>query len=463
MYSVTVERTQHAIGQGGFHSFRLQTVAGEFKVVYDCGGGTGERRTKIIKDVFSTTPLEQDWLVISHLDADHINGIATLEKEGVTFSNVFLPHANLPHSMFMMLLTTIAATPDAVTADQLSSIMVAGKLYGGAYGRAHMVIHAEQVPDGDLPGFDGLPNLSPADLAEPSHMLDENTRRLTLTSGRVTAFADAQSIYISDVDWQFRFYSREWLVPHSANIIWDMAVLRPLRDAINHLALLGNNNGRDFTEGIETALKSPVPHADATLALRQFVAKYPAIRKDISINALLKLLYKVVPDLLDYNSASLCMYSGPGNSPFSNRQHYIRQTNIVPSPLAGKHETRIVGWLGMGDAHLHNVNELTEFTDHYRRELRLLSTLMLPHHGSRHNYDADHVQLHGLLSSLPASPTPVLIAASDPAHKSFRHPHTQVVEIGNRYGNVHNVNLDWRSTFEESITTIGSMCCCWCS
>lgn len=63
--------------------------------------------------------------------------------------------------------------------------------------------------------------------------------------------------------------------------------------------------------------------------------------------------------------------------------------------------------------------------------------------------------LHGLLDTLPASPDLTLIAASNPDHQKYRHPHRQVVDIAARYGKVHNVNLDWRSMFEESVVSQG--------
>lgn len=57
--TLLVKRIQHAIGQGGFHSF-------------DCGGGTAKQRASVIGPVVKEG--NHDWLVVSHLDADHVNG-----------------------------------------------------------------------------------------------------------------------------------------------------------------------------------------------------------------------------------------------------------------------------------------------------------------------------------------------------------------------------------------------------
>lgn len=279
MPNLTVERTQHSIGQGGFHSSYLYTKGSRFGVVFDCGGGTDEHRKKLVTDLVSNAPLAHDWLVISHLDEDHINGISALEKAQVRFSNVFLPHVNLPHSMFLMLLKMIDAADAAVTNDQLGAILIAGRLYAGAYGRPRIVVRGDGPNEGGLPGFDGLPDLTQGNMTAPTDLLDKGTRGQLAAKGALKTFPDSRSIYVDDVDWQFRFYSREWVFPGPVAAIWNLPVLQPLCNAINHLALLGNGNGEMFTDAIRHALDKPVLAADANRALKAMVAGHRPLRK----------------------------------------------------------------------------------------------------------------------------------------------------------------------------------------
>lgn len=462
MKRLVVERTQHAIGQGGFHSSHFFAQGESFGFVFDCGGGTSEHREKLVKDMTSAPRLELDWLVISHLDEDHINGIRELEDNNVTFSNVFLPHVNLQQSMLLMLSKMIATTAGAVTDAQLGAILIAVKLYAGAYGRPRIVVRGDVAEDVRLPGLDGLRDLTPAGARPPSELLEGTAIKASLaTRGLGIQFPDTRSIHVKDADWQFRFYSREWEFAGPIAAIWDLPVLLPLRNAINQLALLGTANGNGFTDNILVELAAPVTRSVANGALKAFGAG-AAPTKPTSVNGLLKLLYKTVPGLHDYNGSSLCMYSGPANnSATMARQWFVRRTSLSRNDAASAGVTRVVGWLGTGDAHFRSADELAHFYDHYRRELRLLSTLMLPHHGSRHNYDEDRISLHGLLDALPTSPAPTLIVASNPAHKKFRHPHAEVVEVSKRYGTLHNVNLDRNSVFEESISTERRYGCPW--
>lgn len=150
-----VKRTQHAIGQGGFHSSYLHAGDDRFGLVFDCGGSTDKHRASVIGPVVQQQ--EHDWLVISHLDQDHINGVAELESAGVTFSNVFLPHIDLSHQLFLMLLKSAGTSTVANQAARLNAILIVGKLYAGAYGRARIVVPGER-DRGDRPRQDIFPN-----------------------------------------------------------------------------------------------------------------------------------------------------------------------------------------------------------------------------------------------------------------------------------------------------------------
>ena len=88
MESIFVNKTFYAIGQGGFFLEVLKYENQEVVIVYDCGSvQSGDRLEKEIKNF----PYKQiDYLIISHLDRDHYNGVKELEKY-TTIKKVVIP------------------------------------------------------------------------------------------------------------------------------------------------------------------------------------------------------------------------------------------------------------------------------------------------------------------------------------------------------------------------------------
>lgn len=89
-------RTVHPVGQGGFYteSFRDENDQNVFTAVYDCGGSSEALMKKyidrfFIKDGNGARP-KIDAVFISHLHADHINGLKHLLKKA-DVKYLFLP------------------------------------------------------------------------------------------------------------------------------------------------------------------------------------------------------------------------------------------------------------------------------------------------------------------------------------------------------------------------------------
>ena len=72
-------RTFYPVGHGAFYTERFNDKGGErlLTMVYDCGGRSKDIVTKQIKEAFVYNDTV-DWLFISHLHNDHINGVTTL-------------------------------------------------------------------------------------------------------------------------------------------------------------------------------------------------------------------------------------------------------------------------------------------------------------------------------------------------------------------------------------------------
>ena len=90
---ITLERVIHPVGQGAFYSERFYEEGNEkpiANIVYDCGTISEKQRINHdIKDYFSGEDI--DILFLSHLHADHINGVNQLKSVCNSIKNVILP------------------------------------------------------------------------------------------------------------------------------------------------------------------------------------------------------------------------------------------------------------------------------------------------------------------------------------------------------------------------------------
>jgi len=86
----------HAVGQGCFYSGEIFCAPNSdpLRIVYDCGSETAGDSLEREVDLFHqiTHDAKLDVLVLSHLDADHVNGLTLLLDNGLTARNVFLPY-----------------------------------------------------------------------------------------------------------------------------------------------------------------------------------------------------------------------------------------------------------------------------------------------------------------------------------------------------------------------------------
>ena len=93
---VTASFTYHNIGQGLFYSGRIN----DFNFIYDCGSENKPQVESVVRD-FKRNELQNsaiDLLVLSHLHADHVNGLNALFDTTIggqiTVDTVLLPYFN---------------------------------------------------------------------------------------------------------------------------------------------------------------------------------------------------------------------------------------------------------------------------------------------------------------------------------------------------------------------------------
>lgn len=79
-----VTKVFYPVGQGGFYSERIISGEEERVFVYDCGSigkkSSNNPTQELVNCICNSGLTKVDYLVISHLDEDHINGIPELEK-----------------------------------------------------------------------------------------------------------------------------------------------------------------------------------------------------------------------------------------------------------------------------------------------------------------------------------------------------------------------------------------------
>lgn len=449
MTSFAVNRAQYPIGQGGFHSTHVFEQGERFSLIYDCGGSTTTHRARIIKEFLGPSDPQYDWLVISHLDRDHINGIPELEQAGITFSNVVLPHVD-PAKYMLYLTAALGAT--LATAEIFALVSIVAGLYGGRYGKPVMIVNdGGNLEPGDVP---------PDALAGSSPLMDEPTRRIFARATMGSTLGAGRSVTLGKSRWQFRFYSAEWHCPKDILKIWAAPEFANLKRAMDELAKKGNKPPTVTIEACinaELERKVPKPGANA-LAIRLFGKALTFRGPDISIKKLLSKLYELAPGIRDYNAASLCLYSGPATGVGYLPSAWYRRAlsgNVrvdAPHALLGR-ASRSVGWIGMGDAQFKKGADLTRFRDHYFAQLPHVSCIVLPHHGSQHNYDRKLLHLENLLKPLARSENLVIVAAADP-NGTYGHPHRSVTTLCEEHGTVHKVTDQAETILEESIEVV---------
>ncbi|NLI27597.1 MAG: hypothetical protein GX413_09455 [Acetobacter sp.] len=288
-------------------------------------------------------------------------------------------------------------------------------------------------------------------------------------------FSCSQSLNLKDIDWLFRFYSREWAFPSEVKAIWDLSFFAELKAVVDRTQQkLDTSAWNDFATDLESKLTAKIAPADAAQVMSLISVKPP--KKDKRFESLEKLkneiknakngglsckyvlsqLYLLSKTLKDYNDASLCVYSGPAQRcTGTRRKQFSRSVQLGrralrPESLNGVH-TREIGWIATGDSDFSTREKLQEFLRHYHTEIVLTSIFVLPHHGSRNSYDANMDCLRELIANL--SERPLFIAPASPEHKKYHHPHWPVESTCRKAGDFYIVDQDLASFYTESVYT----------
>lgn len=100
---ISVERYHYPIGQGIFSAQIIRADEERYVCVYDCGSTNGSKNIpKYAKDLDKKADGKIDLLVISHFDADHVNGVKELDNI-FEIEKIVIPYLSLQERILFLL------------------------------------------------------------------------------------------------------------------------------------------------------------------------------------------------------------------------------------------------------------------------------------------------------------------------------------------------------------------------
>lgn len=430
-------RTVHAIGQGAFHSEIFHSGNHcVFCCVYDCGTSSpdpdlGERLDRCLRcipisnkqDLFTENPKHPiDILFISHLDSDHVNGISSL-KNTHAISRVVLPLLDDECKMATFL-SGVAAGLHGMDLNDFKSLVFQPEMVFG--GSTH-ILRVEPIPLGSQGGrSDNLDSFDIEDLSEskdiPSFQplkssqlprwcfipfcFDEKERqKLFLDKLRQCPMLKED---IKDKICKNAPTELDW-VENKENLKILKCVYQSLQNGTNGNSLLlysgpeqsggniaihryfpENNNPRETDKRKNKAFEYPEPQDSFCRTLKQ-----------------------ILPSNEDFQIT----YSGPDPTQQKSFAHIYSQ----PSP------SNRAGCLYLGDMNLNaggGNQESSKVINCIKKRLgknnlENLDMIQIPHHGSKHSFHDDLLDL---------APSVGYYFLSHGAKNRYKHPHKPVVK-----------------------------------
>lgn len=409
-------RTQHAVGQGFFHSAEIETSAGgRIRYVYDCGAMDKFRRARdssVQSFLYAVGPKAKlDFLFISHAHFDHVSGLPKLldtANGGVQVDTIVMP---LMDVYDRLLVFARAASEDAAMARDffyrgfVSDPVEALQTFNP---RQIILVRRGNSPDAP-PGGDGAGEPGPflGDGPFPMKLLGRGPVRegdVTPAGAAVMVMPDTRYIALA-------VESLTWL-------------LSPYVDPTVNAGRL------KFRASLALEMKM------STRSLGQWL-RSSRNRIDLLTNRLdsLERAYKSIKS--NINVTSMCLFSGP--MPGLNKLSVDYQWTA--GKFRGRELEGVIAWLSTGDAALAQNGRRRSMLDHYRILLPTVLSFTLPHHGATANYHEDLVRR--------VDPS-FCVAAADHFNKRWHHPGAQVVHSVASHGSLlFTVTADPISEFRE--------------
>lgn len=384
---IEVRMTQHPVGQGGMASGTVFSPHEHLRWVYDCGSNQDDALKREIGDLARLG--RHDYLFISHLDHDHVSQVDQLLQQ-CQIEEVILPYMSYSVLVMIVLCEGEAGRPTGMLWDLIED----PPGWFGDRGVKRITFVGGPDDDGDPP--EGLrPRLPGPDLMKKKTMPKQVIGKWSPKPKKIDIGREAESdcveleySYGSPRDSIVQRVARDaviWLGDGSRVFDWVLAPYahRPDKKRMEAFrsALVNEFGPKIHLHDIRNALKSEAGR-------KKLRACYDKIWKN-------------------HNLVSLALYSGPAVS-------RGRGELVLPRKMTQK--SMYPGWMFTGDADLLGTVRRDRFFEYYSELCQHVGTVMLPHHGSAHNFH------EGLLRGFPN--LQLAYAAAGP--NQWGHPHKQV-------------------------------------
>jgi hypothetical protein len=419
MLGAFVSRNQFPVGHGGFHAGRIRAVTWlrsfpplhrstleqksflDLVYVFDCGSEHPDAFTRSLQKYRSNYPDHLDFLFLSHIHADHINGVDRLL--GYTVPRVLvLPYLDLEDVAAIALSDYQEGRFSASYREYLRD---PGAWWRGRGVETIIFIQpggddgiapVAPTPDQPIEG-EGIPTVREGEIEQPDARLapilqkpqgpiepgltlaDPNSRALPKSN----VLAGSGSVF--RLEWRYEdkdaWRSADWfLVPY----------VNPVQQA----------NRAAFRKALLEYLQLSLPTPE------EFRAR---LLEELSSTEQAKALVDIYSENFgsNHNAVSLSLYSGPGHSEQSYRNRERAWHFWESSPNFALHHTHLNGqtpggWLSTGDAMLKEKKRRLPWHQFFSRYEQTIGILTLPHHGSIHNFHEDVInwsRLHLVLAT----------------------------------------------------------------
>jgi len=433
-------RKQHAVGQGFFHSAELHEE-GELRLryVYDCGAMTkyAGPRSDRVKSYLQTVGARSklDILFISHVHADHLNGLPQLlhAKSGLDVDTIVLPYFDMIDRLIGY--ARDATVDPAAIRNNFYRDFVVDPTAALSNFEPRQILFVRSAGDDSpgAPGLDGTPETLGPDifgvrrdergpgwkLVGPGTITgDSQSRAITSPPGPVVAtIPDSIGIAMPSSGTRTGF----WLLSPFIDpaIKWQRGVFKAaLLRSLNHGRMLKNQIKKlDF----DVWLDDPVNRQDLIInRVSDLSTAYEAVEKNLNIS-------------------SMCLYSGP--LPDGTTRPQIHFGSFGKWSAEGDSG---IGWLATGDANLKVKKRRANFLRHYQKLLDEVVTLTVPHHGSENNFSEELL--------LRVDPCFCVVAAD--AFGKWRHPGTKVLQAVASHGRFLSVVTSQKTSEVEECVQI---------
>jgi len=387
----------HPVGQGLFYSGQIN----DFHFVYDCGARPGKQYAQAALASYKAPDAPLDLLIISHFHEDHTNAVEDLLRKVRGVKEVIIPYLFPAERLLVGAGYAFANDLDELSDDYISFLNdPVGYLTDFGAGEAAFTFlrsgdAVEEWPDageqvaGNYGWYPEAPESSPDDADE---ILRRSNVSLRLHS----------SIYRAP-QWGFKFYCKPGKAS-AADIQKELLALTSPID-VKDIPRVLKNRLKDLKGVYKKLFKSHKDQNNTSVVCCHGPARPRRTTRDVLYGVARVALSMSSPGLTPLPLRSSVCFSG--HYLFDMHGYWRAEDNrpfLLP-PLQ----------LLTGDANIIP----KEYQTHFTSELDAIGLALLPHHGSKHNWD-------NVFPSM--MPNCMLWVASSGLGNKDKHPNTEVVK-----------------------------------